>query len=181
MGTFVHVFHLEDDLECRVEHFVQALFLLGGADDEALEGVLLGGRFDLSVGDAFAEFGRVAGAFELLAQIKLGADQDARACPGSCLDLSNPFLACVLERISARQAEADEEAVGVDVGERAQSAEILAASIIPDPELELDALVVLRHIFSRGKHSRLAQDGEGFVQPGHNERGLADAVVAHEH
>ena len=62
-----------------MEHFVQALFLLGGADDEALEGVPLGGRLDLGVGDAFAEPGLVARAFELLAQIKLGADQDARA------------------------------------------------------------------------------------------------------
>ena len=89
-------------------------------------------------------------------------------------------MACVLERISARQAEADEETVGVDVGERAQLAEILAASIIPDRELELDASVVLRHVFSWGEHSRLVQGGEGLIQPGHNERGLADAVVAHE-
>ena len=95
LGTIVHVFHLEDDLECRVEHFVQALLLLGRADDEALEGVLLGGCFDLGVGDAFAEFGRVAGALELLAQIKLGADQDARACPG-CLDFRDPLLTGVL-------------------------------------------------------------------------------------
>ena len=96
IGTIVHVSHLEDDLECRVENFVQALLLLGGADDEALEGVLLGGRFDLGVGDAFAEFGLVAGALELLAQIKLGADQDARALPGGCLDLGDPLFARVL-------------------------------------------------------------------------------------
>ena len=79
-----------------MEHFVQPLFLLGRADDEALEGVLFGGRFDLSVGDAFAELGLVAGALELLAQIKLGADQDARACPSGGLDLGDPLLAGVL-------------------------------------------------------------------------------------
>ena len=62
-----------------MEHCVQAPLLLGGADDKALEGIIVGGLFDLCVGDAFAERRFITGAFELLAQIKLGADQDARA------------------------------------------------------------------------------------------------------
>ena len=44
--------HLEDNLEGCVEHFVKSFLLFSGADDEALEGVLLGGLLDLLVADA---------------------------------------------------------------------------------------------------------------------------------
>lgn len=88
---------MEDDLERSVENLVQSLFLLGGAHDEALEGVLLGGGLDLGVAHAVAQLGLVSGALELLTQVQLRADEDARAGSRRRLDLADPLLARVLQ------------------------------------------------------------------------------------
>ena len=84
---FVHVFHLEDDFECSMEYFVQAFLLLGRAHHEALEGIFASSFLDLSISDTLSQFGLVARSFQLLSQIELCADKDARASPCGCLHL----------------------------------------------------------------------------------------------
>ena len=100
-----------------MEHFVESLLLFGGTDNEALESVLLGSGLDLSISDALTELGFVAGALELFSQIKLRTNEDARA--GTCrrLDLTNPLLAGVLQRVTLHQTEANDEAVGVSISD----------------------------------------------------------------
>ena len=95
LSTLVHVFHLEDDLECGVEHFVQALLLLSRAHDKALEGVLLSGVLDFLIANTISEAILISIPLQLFSQIQFGADKDARACTRCCFDLTYPLLAGV--------------------------------------------------------------------------------------
>ena len=179
-AIFVHAFHLEDDLECSVEHFVETLLLLGGADDEALEGVLLCSSLDLGIGHALTKLSLITTAFELLSKIELGADEDAGAGASGRLDLGDPLLTSVLQRVTLHQTEANDETVSVSVCDWAETAEIFVTSRVPNLQLHLAALVVLRSVV-RIEHCRLVQARENFLCPRHDDGGLSDGGVADEH
>ena len=86
-AIFVHVFHLENDLEGCMEHFVESFFLLGGANDESLEGVLARSFLNFGICDALAQFGWIARSLQLFAQVQFGAHKDAGASSRGCFDL----------------------------------------------------------------------------------------------
>ena len=173
----VHVFHLEDDFESSMENFVESFLFLGRADDEALEGVLLGGCLDFSIADALSKLGSVSLAFELFSQVELGAYEDAGASPCCGLDLSDPLLAGVLKRVALHQTETDDETVCVCVSNRAETTQIFVTSCVPNLKLHFTALVALRSVV-RVEHCRLVQRGERLLSPRHDDRGLADGSIS---
>ncbi len=104
-----------------MEDFVEVALLLGRALNEALKGILLGSLFHLFGGHAVFQFIGVAVALKLLSQVELGAHEDAWAGSSACFNLRYPLLARIQKRVTLHQAEANHEAVGVCVGNRAQS------------------------------------------------------------
>ena len=180
LSILVHVFHLEDDLECGVEHFVQALLLLSRATDKALEGVLLGGVLDILIADTLSEAILISTPLQLLSQIQLSADENARTCTRCSFDLTYPLLAGVFERVALHKTEANDEAISVSVGYRPEATKVLMTSRIPYLKLDLASLIVLRAIVGV-KDSGLVQRWERLLRPGHDNTSLADGGVANEH
>ena len=162
------IIHLEDHLECCVEHFVEALLLLGGAADVALEGVLPRSFLDLGIGDAVLEGFSVTVLLVLLSQVELRANKDAGAGAGSRLDLRDPLLAGVLKGGPIHEGEADDEAVGVCVGNRAESAQVFVARSVPNLQFHFAAFVVLRTVVSV-EDSWLIEGGERLLGPRHDD------------
>ncbi len=104
-----------------MKDFVEVALFLGRALNKALKGILLGSLFHLFGSDAILELIGVAVALKLFSQVKLGAHEDAWAGSSACLNLRDPLLARIQKRVTLHQAKANHEAVGVCVGNRAQS------------------------------------------------------------
>ena len=92
-----------------------------------LHGLLVADRFHALLAQA-VERRRV------LAQVELGADQDDGHVGRMVLDLGEPLGLDVVEGRGRDDAEADEEDVGLRVGERAQAVVVLLAGRVPQPE-----------------------------------------------
>ena len=163
-----------------MEHFVQALLLLSRAHDKALEGVLLGGVLDFLIGNTISEAILISISLQLLSQIQLGADKDARTCTRRSFHLTYPLLAGVFERVALHKTEANDKAISVSVGYRPQTTKVLMTSRIPYLKLDLAALIVLRAVVGI-KDSGLIQRWERLLRPGHDNTSLADGGVADEH
>ena len=172
--------HLEDNLECCVEHLIQSSPLLGRTDCEGLEGVNSSSLFNLFIGDALSELRLIARLLCCIAKIGLCSDKDARALPRGRFDFGYPFWAGIPKRLFWHQAKANYEAIGVCVSNRAQSTEIIVASRVPYLQLHFLALIVLSAVVCI-KHCWLVQVRELFLRPGHDDRRLSDGRVAHEH
>ena len=179
-AIFVHVFHLENDLERCMEHFVQSFFLLGRANHESLESVLARSFFNFGICDALTQFGWVARSLQLFAQVQFGANQDAGASSCGCFDLWDPLLTGVFQRVSLHQAEANDETICVCICNRAQTAKIFVTGCVPNLELHFAAFVVFRTVISV-EHRRLVQTRENFLSPGHNDWRFPDSCVTHKH
>lgn len=83
-------------------------------------------------------------SLSIVAQIKLGADENDRSVGTVMRDLGVPLGAHVLERRRRDDREADEEDVGLGVGERTQAIVVLLTGRIPQTQVHW--LAVYHHV-----------------------------------
>jgi len=119
---------LEDGLETSLVER-RALNVLDGADGLAHVETLLEG----DGGEAL--LGETGNGLRILTKIELGADQEEGRIGAVVLDLGVPLGLHVLERSGRDDGEANEEDIGLGVGQRAETVIILLASGIPQAKV----------------------------------------------
>ena len=164
---FVVGTQLEDNLEGGVEHLVQASLFLGRALDVPLK--IEFSRLVLKHLRRHTIFQLIwiTLSLKLFSEVQFGANKNTRAVFGGSFHLRDPFVASIFQRFAVYQTKADQEAVGVGEGDRAQSSQIIVTGCIPNLELHLRSLVVLGSIVGI-KNCRLVKGGEFLLSPSHD-------------
>jgi hypothetical protein len=123
----------------------------------------------------------------VLAQIDLGADNQARHARAVVMHLGEPLLADVLERGGRRHGEADEEDIGLGIRERAQAIVVFLSSGVEEAEgvgLVTDPCTVSSRSPAVQRHSsrcgRSRQGGAGSAASGEGGSHNGDGVVVED-
>lgn len=115
----------------------------------------------------------------IVSQVLLAGNQKDRETATEVLDLGEPLLLNVFERVGRVNGEADENHMRVGVGERAETVIILLAGGIPKSELDVLAidLNIGNIVLKNGGNVNL---GEGSLGEDDEETGLSTGTITND-
>lgn len=131
-------------------------------------------------------YGRLVLIFQLLlhlrvvAQVALGAHEEDRHIGAVVRHLGMPFVLDVLVRGRAGDGEADDEHVGLGVGERTQAVVFLLSRRVPQVQADVPAI----HVHLRAvvvEHGRDVLFGEGASGVGDEQAGFPYRTISNNH
>lgn len=162
-----------------MEDFVEAALLFGRTLDVALEIELTRLFFKHFGRHAVFQLVRITFSLKLFSEVQFGADKDTGAVLGGRFHLCDPLVTRVFEGLAINQTEANQEAVRVGEGNRTQATQIVMPGRIPNLQLHLRTLVILRAIV-RVKDGWLVEGRKLFLRPSHDHRRFTHSCVTHE-